>query len=76
MNLNKKVSSLKVGDKVVTEHRLYEEDIIRTITKIEKNKNYGSGFVASADGGEPCKCCGLTKGKPIENVDAAWFNAI
>ena len=54
---------------------MYEEDVVRKITMIRKNKQYGSGYVASVDGGEPCKCCGLTKGKSIENVDAAWFNA-
>lgn len=75
IKLNKRADLLSVGDKVTTEYAMYEKDIVRTITMIRKDRQYGSGYVASVDGGESCKCCGLTKGKPIENVDAAWFNA-
>ena len=74
IKLNKRVDLLSVGDKVTTEFTMYEEEVVRTITMSKKDKQYGSGYVASVDGGEPCKCCGLAKYKPIENVDAAWFN--
>lgn len=66
----------KVGDKVISEYIMHEEEVVRTITMIRKDEQYGSGYVASVDGGEPCKCCGLTKGRPIENVDVAWFNVV
>lgn len=71
-----------VGDKVTSDYHRGEEDIERTITWCEKSGKhgsgirYGSGYSASADGGEPCRCCGATPTKPIGCVDSTWFNSI
>lgn len=65
--------NMTIGTKVTSKFRSNESDVVRTITIIYEDITTGSGYRASADGGEVCKCCGLNKGKPIEFVDANWF---
>ena len=62
----------KVGDKVTTKFLGVDTKVIREITEISKDHRYGSGYQASADGGETCPHCGHTA-QQIYNVDAAWF---
>lgn len=68
--------TLKKGDKVKTDFYSGEEETIRTITHIEKDDYFGSGYGATADGGEPCKFCGVTKYKVTPVIDSAWFKKI
>ena len=63
----------KVGEKVTSKFNSGEEDIVRTITKCERDDSCGSKFRASANGGEPCKCCGKIIGNSIIDVDSLWF---
>ena len=67
---------LKVGDKVKSEFYFTNKDVIRTITSVTKSDIAGSGYMASADAGEPCKCCGRPFANPVINVDMAWFNKV
>ena len=76
MNINKRPDLLKVGDKVTSDFYSSESSVVRTLTNISPNKGYGSGYVASADGGEACSHCGAVNGRPINNVDAAWFISV
>ncbi len=64
---------LKVGQKVTTDFIEKDKDVIRTITNIEKNSGYGSGYVASADSGEACECCDRKFSQEILSMDACWF---
>ncbi len=64
---------MTIGTKVTSKFRSNESDVVRTITSIYEDITTGSGYRASADGGEVCKCCGLIKAKPINSVDASWF---
>jgi hypothetical protein len=64
---------IKVGDVVVTDYRRDESGVKRKITGIMKSPVAESGFLASADGGEPCPHCGRTFAQPITMVDSAWF---
>lgn len=73
MTLNDKPHKLKIGDKITSEFYKNKKTVIRTITFIEKDSGTGSGYRASADGGEECKCCKHIPSKNIERVDAAWF---
>jgi hypothetical protein len=63
---------LAVGDKVVCGYHPKEHKIVRKIVEIAYDASCGSGVIACADGGEPCKCCGRT-GKIIYGVGADWF---
>lgn len=65
----------QVGDRVTS--RLYREqqNIVRRITWVEKSSKVPSGWLASADEGNPCPCCQSAPGIPIGLVDAAWFRA-
>lgn len=67
------VKDFKVGMKVTSSFRRAESDVIRTLTMFKEDNTTGSGFRASADGGEPCECCGLKKGSEINYVDGGWF---
>ena len=69
-------SKMMVGAKVTSDKVFSETKVIRKITFIAKSEKTGSGYIASADGGEPCPHCNHPMGKPIENVDAAWFNIV
>jgi hypothetical protein len=69
-------TNLKIGDKVKTEYFYEERDIVRTLTSITANHRYGSGYVASADGGEPCPCCGRSPGTPLLGVDSTHFRKV
>ena len=66
----------KIGDKVKTDYKRDEMNVLRTITKIEKSPYYGSGYIASADSGEECPTCRRPFGTPIIDVDADWFEKI
>lgn len=71
-----KYGELKVGDLVTTDWLVDKEDIVRKITTIYTDNQCGSGFRASADGGEPCKTCHRPLSNPVENVDANWFKQL
>ena len=73
MRLNDTPGKLKIGDLVTTGYRGDEKDVVRKITLVEKNERYGSGYMASADGGLKCRECGRSFGQPINGVDASWF---
>ena len=66
-------ATLKVGDLVTSDYHHQEKTVVRKITKIKPDKQYGSGYYASADGGEPCPHCGRPFGTEINYVDSAWF---
>jgi len=70
-DINEKPSKLKVGQKVTTQFNGSKRDVVWTITKIIKDKGYGSGLKISA-GVNPCKHCGAGA-KIIEDIDGAWF---
>jgi len=67
---------LKKGDLVTSDFYRDEESTVRKITDIKKDKTYGSGYCASADGGDICECCKKPSGKVIIRVDAAWFKKV
>lgn len=67
---------INIGDKVISKYTAGEEAVVRTITEIYEEPAYGSGFWASADGGEPCQCCGKRPGFPIRHVDSGWFKPV
>jgi len=67
------VRKFKVGDLVTTDFDIDHKTLVRKITRIEKNEEYGSGYKIWADGGCPCPCCGRTFAEPINGVDGAWF---
>ena len=73
-----KTTNLKVGMKVTTKFGPSGfEDVVRTLTILEEDSKFGSGFWASADGGEPCKCCGLSPAHPIDKmIDSVWFTPV
>lgn len=76
---NPDVASLHVGMKVTTDFIPGEEDIVRTLTSLKPTgKAFGSGYCATADGGEerpPCPYCQRPHetGTPIGPIDAAFF---
>ena len=70
-----RVKRLRVGMKVRTEYRPEEKDMVRTLLQIHAAPDFGSGYWASADGGEACPTCGR-KGLPILGVDAAWCEEV
>jgi len=65
----------KIGDNVITDYHWHERNIVRTITQISKDKEYSSGFSASADSGKPCKECGR-KGSHVDMIDSSWFSKV
>lgn len=67
---------LKVGMKVTSPFNPSEKDIVRTLTRMERQPNFGSKYGASADGGEPCPTCGHCPGTPIPYVDSSWFKEV
>jgi hypothetical protein len=67
---------IKVGDKVKTGYHPNERDVIRTVLSAQEDNQYGSGYAVSADGGEPCKECGCTKGHKIRPIDGDWFELV
>lgn len=73
--MKKEKSPLKIGDAVTTSYH-FNDDIVRLITRIEKDKSFGSGWLASADGGEPCPTCGRLHASPIFGIDSAWFKKV
>lgn len=73
MRTNDKPSELKVDQLVTTDFTFAFSKVVRRITDIQADSNYGSGFRATADGGKPCECCGHRPTIAIANVDAAWF---
>ena len=65
--------NLKVGDKVTSDYRGGpDKKTVRRITRIQKD---GSGYAASADGGDQCEHCGRIADS-IHSVDAAWFKKV
>jgi hypothetical protein len=73
MRLNCDAHKLKKGNKVTTDYDPSASDVVRTITKINKDARYGSGYRASADRGPVCSGCGRPYSSAIRDVDAAWF---
>lgn len=65
MRLNRHPEKLRVGMLVVTEFHYDECHVVRELTRIEKDENFGSGYRAWASGG--------LLGQDIEGVDASWF---
>jgi len=61
------------GDIVVSKCYGDEGHIVRRITSCVKCADCGSGWRASADGGEECPTCHRTFGSPIPAVDSDWF---
>jgi len=70
------MTKLKVGTRVKTRHDPEDSEVVRTITAIEKDNTYGSGYWASADAGEPCPTCGRPFARKISRVDSTWFKPI
>lgn len=66
-------AKMTVGMRVVSTFIRREEFVVRTLTAIAPDETCGSGFRASADGGDPCPHCHRPSGTPINGVDAAWF---
>lgn len=62
-----------VGDLVTTEYYSDSKSVVRRVIEIEEDPSYGSGYLASADGGSPCQSCGRPFAKEIHKVDADWF---
>lgn len=73
IKLNKNPNSLQIGTKVVTDFNICDKGVIRKITKIEIDTSTGSGYRASADGGECCSKCKKKPARAVIDVDAAWF---
>lgn len=71
-----KTTNLKVGMKVTTRYVSEFKDVVRTILTVEPNERCASGFIASADGGEVCKCCGFAPAKPINWIGSDWFEPV
>jgi len=73
--VKKQKAPFEVGDLVTTEFGHETKDVVRQITKIIANANCSSGFIAWADGGEPCPTCKRAHAKPTpaSGIDAAWF---
>lgn len=67
---------LRAGMKVTSDFHAGEGDVVRTLTALERSSVYGSGWYASADGGEPCPHCQRPMGQPISAVDAHWFEPV
>ena len=64
---------LAVGDLVVTDYARGEETVVRRVTAVVKDGNFGSGARASADDGGACSHCHRSFGTKIHNVDSSWF---
>jgi len=79
MELNEHPENLKVGDKVRTWYEIGAGKVTRRITSIEyvgtrwREDGTGSGYLASADPGEPCPHCNRLFAQPTGKIDAAWF---
>ena len=67
------IFSLFIGARVRTDYHLDQKWVIRTLTKLERDLEYGSGFMACADDGGDCPHCKRPLGDPIFRVDAGWF---
>lgn len=64
---------LKVGSKVTTDYEKGAENVIRSVTDIEQDHLFGSGYKVSADGGEPCGECGRFNAQPVQEIAGEWF---
>jgi hypothetical protein len=62
----------KVGDLVTSDFYRDNAKLVRKITSVRRDESCGSGWRASADGGEICPHCGRSE-KPIHAVDSPWF---
>lgn len=67
---------LRKGDLVKSDFNEEEKNIIRKLINITKDAGCGSGYRASADAGEVCKCCKRPMGTEILGVDSAWFEKV
>jgi len=65
----------QVGDRVTTEFYRAHRWVVRRITWVQRHQKCASGWLASADAGEPCPCCQVEAGTPTSLIDAAWFQA-
>lgn len=72
MTIKMNKQPFKVGDKVTSSFFTKENDVVRKVLSCEEG-NYGSGWGASADGGEMCPCCKRFLGTPIHMIDSHWF---
>jgi hypothetical protein len=64
---------VSVGDRVTTGFHRGEEAIIRTVTMVEVMPKSQTGIGVSADGGDPCVCCGRPLGRVVGLVDSSWY---
>jgi len=74
--------TLVVGDRVFSDYHRGEEGFIRIITKVVKDRKFGSGYGAAAtrgidENGVP-KYGGTVRGETCREgvVDAAWFRPV
>jgi len=75
-------ASLSIGDKVFSDYHYGENNLVRVITKIKKDRGFGSGYGAAAtkgldENGVPCRgnaIKGFTNKYSL--VDAAWFRPV
>jgi len=77
VRVNDNAEELKVGQLVTTDYHSRETAVVRKIEKIVRDRGYGSGYKARADGGSVCPHCKMV-GTPVpiefmSYVDAAWF---
>ena len=63
----------RVGDRVTTEYRREDKNVVRMVTSVEKFARCTSGWLVAADGGEPCPSCGRPPVPPVPSVDSSWF---
>jgi hypothetical protein len=52
----------------------WENNVPRKVLQVIPFAN-SSGFVAVADAGQPCKCCGA-KSRPTSSLCISWFEKI
>jgi hypothetical protein len=73
VSLEKTEPPFKKGDKVISDYYTDEALVVRKVTHVERRLDCQSGYLMSADGGEPCCQCDRPLGQPIASVDSAYF---
>lgn len=69
-------STWKIGQVVTSSFYPDEKAIVRKLLQIQKSDRCSSGWLASADGGEPCELCKHILGNRIRLVDSTWFTPV
>ena len=64
----------RVGDKVTTDFQRGQEHIVRTVTEVIGHATCQSGWLVSANAGEPCDKCARGY-DTIGRIDSDWFKA-